>query len=109
MPRNKNSEDKEKPLEKMTVKELKEVALQTPEVIGVHGMNKQELITEIKKVRGIEIRIKRRADSSVKEVKKRIRTLKEKRVAALDATDSKMAKIYRRRIARLKRKTRRAA
>jgi hypothetical protein len=51
----------------------------------------------------------RRADSSVKEVKKRIRTLKEKRVAALDATDSKMAKIYRRRIARLKRKTRRAA
>jgi hypothetical protein len=109
MPRNKNSEDKEKPLEKMTVKELKEVALQIPEVIGVHGMNKQDLITEIKKARGIEIRIKRRADSSVKEVKKRIRTLKEKRVAALDATDSKMAKIYRRRIARLKRKTRRAA
>jgi tRNA(Phe) wybutosine-synthesizing methylase Tyw3 len=109
MPKNMKDEGKEKPLEKMTVKELKEIALQIPEIIGVHGMNKQELIVEIKKARGIEVKTKKNADKSVKEVKKRISTLKEKRAAALEAADSKMAKIYRRRIARLKRKTRRAA
>ena len=109
MPKDKKNEDKEKPLEKMTVKELKEVALQIPEIIGVYGMNKQDLIIEIKKARGIEIKTQKSADRSVKEVKKRINALKKKRVAALEAADSKMAKIYRRRIARLKRKTRRAA
>ncbi len=105
----KSKEAKEKPLEKMTIKELKEVALQIPEIIGVHGMNKQELIVEIQKSRGIEVSSKKSASGSVKQVKKKISDFKVKRTAALEADDAKMAKIYRRRIARLKRKTRRAA
>lgn len=109
MAADKKKEGKEKPLEKMTVKELKDVALQTPEITGVHGMNKQELIVEIKKVRGIEINVKKSSGGSVKEAKKKIGALKAKRVAAFEADDARMAKIYRRRIARLKRKTRRAA
>jgi predicted ATP-grasp superfamily ATP-dependent carboligase len=109
MAKDKQKESKEKSLEKMTVKELKDVALQIPEIIGVHGMNKQDLIVEIKKARGIEVNPKKSASKSVKEVKQKIKTLKQKRVAALETSDSKMAKIYRRRIARLKRKTRRAA
>jgi predicted ATP-grasp superfamily ATP-dependent carboligase len=109
MAKDKQKEGKEKPLEKMTVKELKEVALQIPEIIGVHGMNKQDLIVEIKKARGIEVNPKKNASKSVKEVKQKIKALKQKRVTALETSDSKMAQIYRRRIARLKRKTRRAA
>ncbi len=105
----KAKEAKEKPLEKMTTKELKDMALQTPEITGVHGMNKQELIIEIKKSRGIEISTKKSASGSVKEVKKKIGDFKAKRAVALKADDAKMAKVYRRRIARLKRKTRRAA
>ena len=109
MAKDKQKEGKEKPLQKMTVKELKEVAIQIPEIIGVHGMNKQDLIIEIKKARGIEVNPKKSASKSVKEVKQKIKTLKKKRVAALEASDSKKAKICRRRIARLKRRTRRAA
>lgn len=109
MAANKKKESKEKPLEKMTVKELKDVALQIPEVTGVHGMNKQELIADIKKARGIEVSTKKSTSGSVKEAKKKIKALKTKRTAALEADDAKMAGIYRRRISRLKRKTRRAA
>ena len=46
-------EAKEKPLDKMTAKELREVAMTIPEIVGVHGMNKNELISAVKKARGI--------------------------------------------------------
>ena len=50
----KKKEAKEKPLEKMTSKELREVAMSTEGVTGAHGMNKAELISQIRKARGIE-------------------------------------------------------
>ncbi len=40
---------KEKPLEKMTAKELRDAAIETSEITGVHGMNKVELIQPSKK------------------------------------------------------------
>jgi len=49
----KEKEKKEKPLDKMTAKELREICVTTGEVVGVHGMNKAELIAAIKEVRGI--------------------------------------------------------
>ena len=45
----------------------------------------------------------------VKDIKNKIRALKTERKAALEAKDKKMATIYRKRISRLKKKTRRAA
>ena len=105
----KNKETKEKPLEKMTAKELREVGKQIPEITGVYGMNKAELITAIKKARGIEEDTKTSSDSSVREIKKKIKALKADREKALNSNDKKMADIYRRRIAKLKKKTRRAA
>jgi len=102
-------ETKEKPLEKMTAKELREVGKKIPEITGVHGMNKAELISAINKARGIEEDTRKKSDSSVREIKKKIRALKAKREAALTNNGKKMANIYRRRIARLKKKTRRAA
>jgi hypothetical protein len=105
----KNKEAKEKPLEKMTAKELRELGKQIPEITGVYGMNKAELITAIKKARGIEEDTKTSSDSSVREIKKKIKALKADREKALNSNDKKMADIYRRRITKLKKKTRRAA
>jgi len=98
-----------KPLDKMTVKELKEVAKDIPEIVGVHGMNKPDLLTAIKKSRGIEEAPKKKKDISLLNLKKKIKSLKIKREEALASKDKKMATIFKRKIARLKKRTRRAA
>ncbi|MGB9500320.1 MAG: transcription termination factor Rho [Dissulfuribacterales bacterium] len=100
---------KEKPLEKMTSKELIVIALEIPEIIGVHGMNKPELISAIKKARGITEDAPKKSDTSVREIKQKISSVKTQHQAAIETKDKKMAVIFRRRISRLKKKTRRAA
>jgi hypothetical protein len=100
---------KQKPLEKMTVKELREMAKDIPQIVGVHGMKKEELIVEIKKAKGITDEPLKKADASVAQLKQKIKALKIERQAALEAKDKKKATIFRRRISRLKKKTRRAA
>ncbi len=99
----------EKPLEKMTVKELREIALEMPQITGVHGMNKQDLLIAIKEAKGITDEPKKQASASIRQLKAAIKELKLKRREALESRDRKMATIYRRRISRLKKKTRRAA
>jgi len=103
------TEQKEKPLDKMTVKDLREVGKEIPEITGVHGMNKAELIIAIKEARGIKDEAPKKAASSTRELKQKIRKLKVEREAALQAQDRNKAQTYRRRISRLKKKTRRAA
>ncbi len=105
----KKKEKKEKPLEKMTAKELRDIGKQMPDITGVYGMNKAELISAIKQARGIEEDKEKKADSSVREIKQKIRMLKAKRESAINNKDKKMTAIYKRRIAILKKKTRRAA
>jgi hypothetical protein len=103
------AEGKEKALEKMTVKDLREIAKDIPEIVGVHGMKKEELIAAIKQARGIEDEPLKKTDASVAGIKKRIKEFKGKRQAALEANDRKKATIYKRRISRLKKKSRRLA
>jgi hypothetical protein len=156
----KKSEATEKPLEKMTVKALREIAKEIPEISGVHGMKKEELLVAINEVRGVkeeaveaeavkEEAVKEEAvkEEAVKEeaveeeavksetvksetvkadkstkakpvkkavsatgaIKKQIRALKAQRQAALGAQDRKMATVYKRRISRLKKQSRKAA
>jgi Tfp pilus assembly PilM family ATPase len=102
-------EAKEKALEKMTVKDLREMAKAIPEIVGVHGMKKEELILAIKQAKGIIDEPVKKSDASVRELKHQIKDYKAQRRAALEAKDRKMATIYKRRISRLKKKTRRAA
>ena len=103
-------ETKEKPLEKMTAKELRELGMAIPDITGVYGMNKPELIIAIKKSRGIKEDGKAKGkDSTVREIKAKIKDLKIKQEAAVKSDDKKMAGIYRRRVIRLKKKTRKAA
>jgi hypothetical protein len=106
----KKKEVKEKPLEKMTAKELRELAMEIPDITGAHGMNKAELIQEIKEARGIEDSAgAKKGRRAVREIKKQIRELKAKREDALAGEDRKQAQILRRKISRLKKKTRQAA
>ncbi len=100
---------KEKALEKMTVKDLREYAKDMPGIVGVSGMKKEELIVAIKEVKGIKDEPVKKADASVGEIKKQIKAIKAQRQDAFEAKDSKMATIYKRRISRLKKKSRKAA
>ena len=102
-------EVKEKPLDKMTVIELRDIAKTIPEIVGVHGMKKDELIAEVKKSRGIVDKPGKKKSASLRELKKKIKEFKTQRQAAIEAKDKKMATIYKRRISRLKKKSKRAA
>ncbi len=162
-----------KPLDKMTANELRELAKAIPEITGVHGMKKAELLAVVKEARGIKEAatqkevakedkgikeaatqkaavkedkgikeaatqkavvkedkgikeavtqkavakedkgikeaVTQKADKPASGIKKKIKALKAARQAALEAKDKKMATIYRRRISRLKKQTRKAA
>ncbi len=102
-------ETQSKSLEKMTVKDLREMAKDLPGIVGVSGMKKEELLVAIKEAKGIKDEPVKKADASVAEIKKKIKAFKARRQTALEAKDSKMATIYKRRISRLKKKSRRAA
>ncbi len=100
---------KEKPLDKMTVKELRDIAKEIDGIVGVHGMNKPELLSEIKVSRGIKEAPKAKSGASTKEMKAKIKSLKKQRHQALTEKQDELAIRYRRQIARLKKKTRRSA
>ena len=112
-------EKKEKPLEKMTATELREMALGLPGVHGVHAMKKEELIAAIRTAKGItepepkkEKRIiakKEKVVLTVAQLKQKVKELRAKREELLQQKNLKMAEILRKRISRLKKKTRRAA
>jgi hypothetical protein len=62
-------EKKEKPLEKYTAKELREMALGLPGVHGVHAMKKEELIAAIRKAKGLPDEEKKEKKVAVKKEK----------------------------------------
>ena len=111
------TQELKKPLEKMTVKELKEVALEIPGVTGVTSMKKEELLDIINKDRGIEdekpAQKKKekptKPTSSVKDLKKKIVQFGLDKQKAREAKDRKKVDILRRRINRLKKQTRKVA
>jgi len=92
----------------MTAPELRVIAKELPDVVGVHGMNKPELLKLIRKARGMEDNRskKRQNGKSVRELKVKIKELKVKKEAIAGDQNDKMADIIRRRISRLKKKTR---
>jgi DUF438 domain-containing protein len=98
-----------KPLERMTTTDLKEAAKSIPDLTGVHGMKKEELIAALRKSKGIEAPKARRVVDSIRNLKRQIKALKEKRAEAITAKDRKTSAVSKRRISRLKKMTRRAA
>lgn len=102
-------EKKEKPLDRMTAKELREMALQIQGIVGVHGMNKTELIAAIKEAKGIvDEKKKRQTTTDVRAIKQKIRDLRGQKLTLKEAGEKRKVVTLRRRISRLKKKTRRA-
>ncbi len=105
----------EKPLDKMTAPELREIAVEIPDVSGVHAMKKEELLMAIKEHRGIqdeEPKKRKKKTSKVKlspkELKAKIVQLRQEKENARAADDKKKVDVLRLRINRMKKKTRQA-
>jgi hypothetical protein len=96
-------------LEKMTVVKLREEALKFPELSGVHGMKKEELIDALAKLMGLpeeekpKKKVKGKKGQTKEGLKKKIKALKGKRAEAIQVKDAKGLKIARKKIKRLKR------
>ncbi|MFC1844870.1 transcription termination factor Rho [Thermodesulfobacteriota bacterium] len=118
----KNDEQQtEKPLDKMTVVELREAAKEEiPDIKGVTGMKKDELLAALKDARGIkdETPAKKKKkkktagpkkEMTVKEMKQEIVRLRAEKESIRKEGDKKKNEIIRRRINRLKKMTRKAA
>jgi hypothetical protein len=110
MGKKEKKEKKEKTLDRMTAKELREHALTLGEIVGVHGMNKEELIAAIKEFKGISDDAKTVKAVNVRELKEKINLLRQTKIEVV-AADKGRAKIniLRKRINRLKKRTRKAA
>ena len=123
MDEEKKKESKEKDLDRMTVKELKEIAAENTDLVGIHAMKKAELLAAIKETKGIKEekapkeKIEKKAPKekiekkavTVKELKENIIELKAQRKEARKARDKRMIHLLRRKINRLKKETRRAS
>jgi hypothetical protein len=111
MAKKERKEKKEKPLEKMTATEMRKYALDMGGITGVHGMNKEELLAAIKEVKGIVDEGKKAAKTvNVRELKQRVNDLRTQKAAAYEAGESNQKiNLLRRRMSRLKKRTRKAA
>ena len=111
-------EKTEKPLEKMTAKELRDMAMGMPGIHGVHAMKKEELVAAIRKSKGIPepetkkekhiIAKKEKVVLTPSQLKQKVKELRVKREEILQQKDFRMAEILRKRISRVKKSTRRA-
>jgi hypothetical protein len=98
---------KEKPLERWTIKELRDEALKIPNISGVHGMNKEEIVEILREEKGIPAPEKKKGDS-VRNIKVKVAELRKTRneERSQGATRARL-EILRKKISRLKKKTRR--
>ena len=93
-------------LEKLTAIKLRElIAAEYPEIQGAHAMKKEELVVQILKARG-EPTHEVKKHVPITDLKRTIRQLKAEQVKALEAKDAKKNTELRKKIAKLKRKTR---
>ncbi len=102
----------ERPLDKMTAPELRDIAKEIPGVTGVHAMKKEELIKIIKEAKGIKdekVTKGKIEKAMIKGLKKKIKMLKVQKEEARKDRDREKIKILRRRINRLKKRTRKLA
>jgi len=104
----------EKPLDKMTVIELREFSLnKNLGISGVHAMKKEELLPAIKEALGIKDEEPAKKGVEVKatvgEMKKKILLLKEEKKTAISSKDKTRINVLRRRINRLKKRSKKVA
>jgi len=105
--------DLKKPLDKMTAKELRELVVkQVPQITGASGLGKEELLVQLKEVLGIGGEDGKKASpykTKILSMKSKMRDLRAKRTAAAGDDERKQKEILRRKINKLKKRTRRLA
>ena len=82
MGKKEKAEKKEKPLDKMTAKELRELAMSLGSISGVHGMNKEEILAAVKEARGIAKEAGKKGDRSMRQLKEKFGELRGKKEEA---------------------------
>jgi len=103
--------DLKKPLDKMTAKELRQLAIEKiPQITGASGMDKDELVKAIKEVLGMEEGEEGGSayKAQILNLKNEIKKLREQK-AGTPKKDRQKRKALRRRIHILKKRTRRLA
>jgi hypothetical protein len=104
----KDKEKADKPLDKWTIKELRDEAVQIPGVQGVSGMNKEELLGHIREAKGIPAPKAGKKTQGVREIKLKVADLKKKKEEERTQGASRnQLDIMRRKISKMKKKTRR--
>lgn len=98
-----------KTLERMTVVKLREEALKIPEMSGVRGMNKEELVRAIAAAYKIDLSTRRRGGPEKSTLKKQIRELRGKIAEAIQTKQKTDLRKLRRHVKHLKAQTRRLA
>jgi len=106
-----------KPIEQMTVKELRDLAKEVPGATGVHAMKKDELVALVMESKGKKEEApakkkkakEKKASLTVKDIKQKISGLKEEKKKAQETKDRDKIESLRRRINRLKKQSRKAA
>ena len=105
----------EKLLDNMTVKELRTIAKDFSEITGFSAMKKEDLLIRIKEAQGkLDAKPKNKNNAgkkakkiwTVQDVKQEIIKLRNKKIDAQNDADKKNVEIIRRRISRLKKKSR---
>ena len=110
MAKKERKEKKEKPLDKMTATELRKYAMDLGEISGVHGMNKEELLSAIKEVKGIKDEGKAPKTVNVRELKEKAQAARAKKLEGIAGSATrKQVDILRKKANRLKKRTRKAA
>lgn len=106
----------EEHLEKLTIKELREIAARFPHEKAILEMKKEELVAFIRQAKGLKDepdarkhKPKGKAKATKAEVKEKIRALKLLKVEARESNDGKKAVFLRHQISRLKKMSRRIA
>jgi hypothetical protein len=110
MAKKERKEKKEKPLDKMTATELRKYALDLGEITGVHGMNKEELLSAIKEAKGIKDEGKAAKTVNVRELKEQAKAARAKKLEAIAAGEARgKIDLLRKKANRLKKRTRKVA
>ena len=94
-----------KDLEKLTIVKLREEALKHPEIMGVRGKDKAQLMDELSTLLGIEkphVHFAEKVVHTKEDLKHKIKTLKVQRDKLLEAHDHKGLHEVRRQIHKLK-------
>src|SRR5512135_963934 len=98
-----------KEMDKMTVVKLREEALKHPEIKGVHGKSKAQLMDELATILKIEkphMHLKEDVVHTKEDLKKKIHELQGKRGTLIQASDHKGLHTLRREVHKLKRQIR---